>query len=143
MANLGVSPPDLSTNVGKFRLNTNDTVWTELDPPVIGMGDYTHSSDEEIEAYLAQGDDSLSRSLGYYFQYLAGQAALTATNIADHDLKVQTEKRAELLAKVADQWFNRADMEDDANGVNDLFDAFIFGSDRHVRVPEAAPIPVY
>lgn len=138
MTNLGIAPPDFTTPVGQFRLQTNDTVYTELDPAVPGFGNYTHSSDSEIEVFIEQGT-TLSRSLGYYYLYLASQAALEAKSIKDHDLSVNTEKRADLLRQIAQEWFDRADDEDGLAGAGDIFDSFAFGGDRKCRTPELAP----
>lgn len=140
----GIAPPDFSTNVGRFRQNTNDTAYVDLVPPEPGFGDYEHCSDEEIESWLAQGGDNLNRGLGLYFRALAGQAALKASSISDHDLRVQTEKRAELLAGIADDWFELA-AEDDINaGETDFLD--VFGpplmSGGNTR-PEASPYRVW
>lgn len=140
MANPGIAPPVLTTNVGLFRLNTDDTVYVALNPPVEGMGDYAHCSDAEIEALLIQSGGSVSRTLGRYFLVLAGQASLKASNIADHDLKVATEERARLLQSVSDGWFALANSEDEAEGLQDIFDSFGFGS--NTAHPESSPYPV-
>lgn len=142
MANPGIAPPDQSTDVGKFRRSTNDLAYVELDPPVSGQGDYTINSDEDIEGYIEQGGDSLNRGIGYYFLYLSGQAAIEAVNIKDTDLAANTEKRSELLAKVAQDWFDLADKEDIANGDTDLFDTFIFRSDENCQHIELSACPV-
>jgi hypothetical protein len=112
MANTGVAPLDPTTDVGKLRALIGDTNYVPLDPPVTGQGDYTMFSDVELTAYLAQAGDSLNRAAGYAYFALASQAALSAKQIKDYDLQVDTRQRADSLFNVAKWYFDQADAAD-------------------------------
>lgn len=122
--NPGVAPLDPSTLVGQFRLVYGDTHSEPYSPVESGFQNYDELSDDEIESYLVSGSGSISRSIGYYYLSMAGQAAKLAKQIKDYDLQVDTTKRASLLTGIASQWFERADKEDDENGLSDIFDVF-------------------
>lgn len=140
MTNKGIAPLDPDSNVGQFRLLLPDAESVPLDPPEAGYGDYAEVSDTEIEMYLATAQDSVPRAIGVYYGILAGQAAKAAKNVKDHDLSVNTEKRAADLRATAQWWFDRADAVDDAAGLLDIFDVFdVPGSDLPAWSPEAAP----
>lgn len=140
--NRGATPPDFTTNVGKFRRNTNDITYVALDPVEAGFGDYTHSSDAEIESFLVDGRDSVSRALGEYYLVLASQAAEIAENIKDYDLQDDSRKVYEAYMDVSQRWFDKAREEDIASGDEDFMDSFGFGEDEWIDTPEAAPYPV-
>lgn len=142
MANRGIAPPDLSTDTGMFRLYVNDQQYTALDPVEPGYGDYTSLSDAEIEAFLAQGRDSLYRGLAEYHRTLANQASLESKTVKDYDLQVDLRTQYKALMEVASMWAARADEEDGVDGLNDIFDSFSHGEDYVVSRPEAAPYPV-
>lgn len=112
MVNVGIAPPDPTTDVGRFRMLSGDIAWTPLDPPQPGYGEYEKFSDAEIEAYLAQGGDSVPRAIGYSYLYLAGQAAIASQSVRDYDLQVDTTKRAADLRAIAQVWFDTADNDD-------------------------------
>ena len=137
MPNRGIAPPDLTTDVGQFRILAGDTQYVELDPPEAGFGDYEKFSDDEIEGYLAQAEGSIPRAIGYAYLYLAGQAALTSTSVRDYDLQVDTTKRADGLIAIANMWFGKADAEE-----ADYFDVVPVGSRGRRCKPELAPRPV-
>ena len=140
MANIGVAPPDPTTLVGQFRIVYGDSEFIELDPPVPGQGEYSELSDAEIESFLAQGRDSVTRAIGFYYLALAGQAAKQSMSVADYDLRVDLTKRAGDLREQAQYYFRQADEEDEREGFNDIFDSFGFG-DRDCRVPELDTCP--
>lgn len=48
--NQGVNPPNYSTLAGNVRLLVGDTDPIDLDPPVLGQGEYAWYSDIELEA---------------------------------------------------------------------------------------------
>lgn len=137
MPNRGIAPPDLTTDVGQFRVLVGDTQYVELVPPEVGFGDYEKFSDDEIEGYLAQAEGSIPRAIGYAYLYLAGQAALTSHSVKDYDLAVDTTKRADGLIAIANMWFGKADAEE-----ADYFDVVPVGSRGRRCKPELAPWPV-
>lgn len=137
MPNRGIAPPDLTTDVGQFRVLVGDAQYVELDPPEAGFGDYEKFSDDEIEGYLAQAEGSIPRAIGYAYLYLAGQAALTSTSVRDYDLQVDNTKRADGLIAIANMWFGKADEEG-----ADYFDVVPVGSRGRRCKPELAPWPL-
>ena len=137
MPNRGIAPPDLTTDVGQFRVLVGDAQYVELDPPEPGFQDFEKFSDAEIEGYLAQAEGSIPRAIGYAYLYLAGQAALTSTSVRDYDLQVDNTKRADGLIAIANMWFGKADEEG-----ADYFDIVPVGSRGRRCKPEAAPWPV-
>lgn len=141
MPNKGIVPVDFDTPVGRFRQNTNDLAYTALDPPEAGFGDFRINSDAEIQGWLSQGNDSVFWALAWYYQTVADAAALSAKNITDQDLRISTEKRAELLQASADRWFRRAEDEDDEAGLTDIF-VIANTNPNYCRCSEAAPCPV-
>lgn len=135
--NPGQFPVDPESDVGKFRALVGDLSSTPYDPVEPGFQDFEKFSDTEIEGYLAQGEGSIPRAIGYSYLYLAGQAALTATSVRDYDLQVDNTKRADGLIAIANMWFGKADEEG-----ADYFDIVPVGSRGRRCKPEAAPWPV-
>lgn len=144
MTNRGVAPVDTTTNIGKMRVKIRDVTYVALDPVEAGYGDYTNYSDDELQVFLDDGGDSLTRALGYYYLDLAALASLEAITIADHDLKINQVDRAKSLREVALAYFTQADDEDGLSGTADIFDSFEFGGTNGLPYPvvEAAPYPV-
>jgi hypothetical protein len=134
--NRGIAPPDMSSNVGKFRALAGDVEFTEYDPPQPGFGMYQKFSDSEIEGFLAAADDSLEGALYFSFMQLAGDAAMEAKQVKDFDLMVNTEKRATELRLIAQMWKDRWDAS-----TEDIFEVFDIGRGCDC-VPELAPRPV-
>ena len=134
--NRGIAPPDMSSNVGKFRALAGDVEFTPYDPPQPGFGMYQKFSDSEIEGFLAAADDSLEGSLYFSFMQLAGDAALAAKNVKDFDIAISTEKRATELRLIAQMWKDRWDAS-----TEDIFEVFDIGRGCDC-VPELAPRPV-
>lgn len=120
--NKGVAPPDISTEVGKFRALVGDLSYTELDPPVSGFGNYTLFSDAEIEVFLDLGD-SQEMAAYYAFMQLAASAARTSTSVSDFDLKIDTTKTPVELRMIAQAWKDKADAA--SADVFELFDVSI------------------
>ena len=133
--NKGVAPPDISTEVGKFRALVGDLSYTELDPPVSGFGNYALFSDAEIEVFLDLGD-SQEMAAYYAFMQLAASAARTSTSVSDFDLKIDTTKTPVELRMIAQAWKDKADAA--SADVFELFDVNIRDEDC---TPElAAPV---
>lgn len=144
MANRGIAPVDTTTNIGKMRVKIRDVTYVALDPVEAGYGNYTNYSDDELQVFLDDGGDSLTRALGYYTLDLATQAAIAAVSIADHDLKISQVERSKELRATALLYFDQAKEEDGLSGVSDIFDSFEFGGTNGPPYPviEAAPYPV-
>lgn len=139
MANIGIAPPDYNTPVGILRRRVGDTEYVETTP---GFGDYTMFSDAELEGFLSDGGGSVSRALGYIFLEIAGNAALLAKYIKTDDLTLDTTKRAADLRAMAETWFDRADAEDEAEGLADEFVVVSTGQSGCRCYPELAAFPV-
>lgn len=138
MANIGVAPPDYSTQVGQFRLLANDTAYTELDPPVSGQGIYTMWSDAEIQGFIAANPTNLNYAIAAAYFSLAAQAALTGQSVKDHDLALDTRNRASDLTAIANYYTGKGDEE---SGGAEYFDVVPTGA-RHPNLPpELSPWP--
>lgn len=127
--NKGVAPPDISTEVGKFRALVGDLSYTELTPPVPGFGDYTLFSDFEIEVFLASSG-SLEGAAALAYTQLAGSAALESKTVKDFDLSVDLSKKATDLRLIAAMWQDKA-----AAASADVFELF----DVNIRDEDCTP----
>lgn len=139
--NPGEYPVDLASNVGKFRAMIGDLNSTPYDPVEPGYQNFEKFSDAEIEAYLEQGGDSISRAIGYAYLYLASQAAMESVSIKDYDLQVDQTKRAADLRAIAQVWFDRAD-DDDISTAEEAFEIVPTGKRGGPFIPELS-IPIY
>lgn len=110
--NPGAYPVDLASPVGQFRAMVGDLNSESYTPVEPGFQSFEKFSDAEIETYLGQAEGSINRAVGYSYLYLAGQAALESSSIADYDLKIDSTKRAADLRAIAQMWFGLAGSED-------------------------------
>ena len=138
--NPGVYPVEPDSLVGQFRLLYGDMSAEAYDPYVPGVGNFKELSDAEIDGYLRQGRDNVSRAIGFYLLALASRAALLAKSVKDYDLQVDTTKRASELREAADVWFDRADLAEAQAGAFDIFE--LYGSEEPKFHPEASPFRV-
>lgn len=127
MANIGVAPPDYSTQVGQFRLLANDTAYVALVPPVAGQGDYEKWSDADIQGFIAANPTNLNYAIAAAYFALAAQAALVGSSVKDYDLSLDTRNRAADLTAIANYYTGRGDEE---TGGLDYFDIVPTGK-RH------------
>lgn len=139
--NPGEFPLDPATQVGQFRLIYGDTESEPYTPVEPGYQNYTELADAEIEAFLAQGGDSITRSIGYLYLAMAGKAAKESITIKDHDLSVDLTKRADSLRAMAQFWFDNAD-NDDLISAEEAFDIVPTGNRCGDVIPELT-IPIY
>lgn len=110
--NRGVYPLNPATEVGQFRLRSGDVNSLPLDPVEIGYQSYTLWSDDEISAFLTQGNGSIPRAIGWAYLALASQATLTGASIRDYDLAIDDRNRGKDLSAIAQFWFDLANDED-------------------------------
>lgn len=136
--NPGVYPLDPGTPVGQFRLLYGDTESTAYDPVETGFQNYGELSDSEIDAFLAQGAESIPRAIGYYYLALAGRAAIASRQIQDADLRVDLTKRAADLRAIAEVWFGSAD-NDDLVSAEEAFEIVPTGQRCGGVIPEGSP----
>lgn len=135
--NRGIAPPDMTSEVGKFRALAGDVEYMEYEPPQVGFGMYQKFSDTEIEGFLAVADGSPEGGLYFAFMQLAGDAAISAKSVRDFDLQVSTEKRATELRLIAQMWKDRWDA-----ATGDIFEIFDIGGVSGCGcVPELAARP--
>ena len=132
--NTGEAPPNPATAVGQFRVLIGDVDYTPLDPVQVGFGDYAMFSDDEIEVFLMQADNSLEGSLYWAYMQMAGAAARESKNVKDLDLQVDLTKRATDLRLMAIQWKEAWDQVS-----ADIFEVFDIGGSDCGCVPELAP----
>lgn len=139
--NPGQWPIDGATPVGQFRYTYGDILSTPYDPVEPGFQNFEELGDAEIEAFLSQGGDSVSRGIAYLYLAMAGQAAKESRSIKDYDLSVDLTKRAADLRAIAQAWFDRAD-DDDIATAEDAFEIVPTGNSCGGVIPEASP-PMY
>ena len=120
MANVGIAPPDLTTNLGVARALITDTQYLALSPAVAGQGDYRWFSDLEIAAFLIAGGNNPLMATGFAFLSLASQVSANEANvdIQSLDFKVTSSKRASDLRADAQIWFDRANNVEQVSLVN-------------------------
>lgn len=141
--NPGVYPVDLSSPVGVVRMNLNDTVGEEYDPPVAGFRNFKYFSDEEIEIFLFQAEGSTSRATGYAFLTLASTIAMSSgVTVRTDDLQYSDTNRVSGLRDIAQFWFDKADQEDEIAGLDEAF-VVVPMSSRRCRCGELAEAPAW
>ena len=147
--NEGIAPPDPETPIGQVRLLSGDSVYTELDPPVAGMGQYRYWSDAEIASFLTLAGGSIPRAISIAYSQLASSYVGQSRSIKTDDLSISASTYMADWIRLVDYWRDIADSSD-ANAVDDIFDAvggwctgdFIFDDDCNCGVPEATARPV-
>lgn len=100
MANLGVAPPNFSSDTGKVRALLGDT-----DPQNIidGVGEYLYFSDDELVAFLSMYGDNVKLAAARCMETIAGSQALLLKSWSSDDLSVNGDRIAESLRKIAAQ----------------------------------------
>lgn len=121
MAHAGVSPLDPLTAVGQLRVNIGDTLSIALVPPVSGQADYANFSDADLEALLALSGDSVYRATGSAYMRLAAEYSALGRSVKTDDLGLDTRGRGSDLLKIAQFWFERADVADQSEA-DDYFE---------------------
>lgn len=121
MANIGVAPPDVETEIGALRYAIGDTVYVPLDPPVEGFGDYEIFSDAELQALLNMGGGIPANAIGYAYLKLAGVAAGQSVAWKSDDLSLDLSKTPADLRAIAAMWFEQGEA---ALAATDIFDVF-------------------
>lgn len=134
----GAYPLDPSTNVGKYRLLLGDAEGTRYSPDEPGRANYAVLSDAEIETFVSQGGDSVTRGIAYYYLRLAGEAAKESASIQDQDLRVDLTKKSAELRAMAQFWLDQGD-NDDAISAEDAFEIVPTGVSSGGFIPEGSP----
>jgi hypothetical protein len=100
MANSGVAPVDLTSNVGRVRVLLGDTDPTNVSG---GLGDYLYFSDDELDAVLGLYDNNPKLAAARCLETIAASQALLLKSWTSDDLSVRGDAIAESLRKIAQQ----------------------------------------
>lgn len=106
MANQGVAPVDLGSNIGRVRVLLGDTDPTNVSA---GFGTYLFFSDEEIESILSMYDDNPKLAAARCLETIAGSQALLLKSWSSDDLTVNGDRIAKELRETAKQLRQEAD----------------------------------
>lgn len=122
MANLGVAPVDLGSNIGRVRVLLGDTDPTNV---ANNVGEYLFFSDAEIESILGMYSDSPQLAAARCLDTIAGSQALLLKSWSSDDLTVNGDRIAKELRELAKQLREEA-MQ--AEG-SEAFEIVAFGED--------------
>lgn len=100
MANLGVAPVDLGSDIGRVRVLLGDTDPTNI---VNNVGEYLFFSDAEIESILGMYSDSPQLAAARCLDTIAGSKALMLGAWSTDDLSVRGDAIARELRELAKQ----------------------------------------
>jgi hypothetical protein len=100
MANLGASPVDYDTDIGKVRALLGDTVATNV---ISGVGEYMYFGDDEIAAFLTMYGDNVKLAAARCLETISMSQALLLKSWSSDDLTVNGDRIAESLRKLAAQ----------------------------------------
>jgi hypothetical protein len=122
MANTGVAPVALDTNVGKVRVLLGDTDPTNVSA---GYGEYVFFSDAELTAILGMYSNSPQLAAARCLDTIAGSQALLLKSWSSDDLTVNGDRIAKELRELAKQL--RAEAQ--ATEASEAFEIVAFGED--------------
>jgi hypothetical protein len=122
MANSGVAPVDLGSNVGKVRVLLGDT---DPNNVVNNVGEYLFFSDSEIESILGMYSGSPKMAAARCLETIAGSRALMLGAWSTDDLSVRGDAIAKELRELAKQLRQEA-VQDDSS---EAFEIVAFGED--------------
>jgi len=129
MSLIGIAPADRSTPVGKVRALVGDTSYEPTADTAYGT--YQYFSDDDLTLFLDVEGDSIAGASAQAYEALAAILILDAQNITTNDLRVATEKRAELMLTLAGVKRRQA-VTEGVEAMNDVFDVVPFaGRDRY------------
>ncbi len=134
----GVWPVNADTATGRFRILLGDVNAEAYDPEAPGYRSFEQLSDAEIEGYLSQSTDSVTKALAFHYLRLAGIAATEAISIADADLKIDKTRKSEALRKMAEFWLGQ-DADDDVIAGEEAFEIVETGRSSGGFIPEGSP----
>lgn len=100
MANTGVAPVDLGSNIGRVRVLLGDTDPTNVSNNV---GEYLFFSDQEIESILTMYADSPQLAAARCLETIAASQALLLKSWSSDDLSVRGDLIAKELRETAKQ----------------------------------------
>jgi len=100
MANLGASPVDYDTDIGKVRALLGDT---QAEDVAGGVGEYMYFGDDEIAAFLTMYGDNVKLAAARCLETISMSQALLLKSWTSDDLTVNGDRIAESLRKLAAQ----------------------------------------
>jgi hypothetical protein len=100
MANTGVAPVNLTSDVGKVRVLIGDTDPVDVSA---GSGTYLFFSDAEITAILGMYDNNPKLAAARALETIAGSQALLLKSWSSDDLTVRGDAIARELREIAKQ----------------------------------------
>jgi hypothetical protein len=100
MANSGVAPVDLTSNIGRVRVLLGDTDPTNVSA---GYGTYLYFSDNELTALLAMYNNEPRLTAARCLETIAGSQALLLKSWSSDDLSVRGDAIAKELREIAKQ----------------------------------------
>jgi hypothetical protein len=100
MANLGASPVDYNTDIGKVRALLGDTVAENV---ANGVGEYMYFGDDEIAAFLTMYGENPKLAAARCLETVSMSQALLLKSWSSDDLAVNGDRIAESLRKLAAQ----------------------------------------
>lgn len=100
MANLGVAPVDLGSNIGRVRVLLGDTDPTNV---ANNVGEYLFFSDTELESILGMYSDNPQLAAARCLDTIAGSKALMLGAWSTDDLSVRGDAIARELRELAKQ----------------------------------------
>jgi hypothetical protein len=122
MANSGVAPVDLGSNIGRVRVLLGDTDPTNV---MNAVGEYLYFSDAEVESLLGMYDDNPKLTAARALETIAGSQALLLKSWSSDDLSVRGDQIAKELRDIANQLRSEALASDSSA----LFDIVAFGEE--------------
>lgn len=141
MSNPGAFPIDSATQVGQLRILLGDINSVPLDPPVAGQQDFQNFSDAQLQSYIDNSNDSLTRAMAYAYLALASAYGPGDPEWQTDDLHVKADGRGSFYLSLANRYFGLADDEDGA-ATNDYVNIVPTNrSDPYYDRPEASPYP--
>lgn len=142
--NVGIAPPDKTTNVGKMRFALGDSEWVPTDNPAIpGMGQYQLFSDDELETFLELADDNVARAIAMAYRQIGASWASSGATVKTDDLTYSAKDSVGNWLNLATYWDKVADDQDE-RAANNFFDLVDLGAVRRGEPcqPEGSPWPV-
>jgi hypothetical protein len=100
MANLGASPVDYDTDIGKVRALLGDT---QAEDVAGGVGEYMYFGDDEIAAFLTMYGENVKLAAARCLETISMSQALLLKSWTSDDLTVNGDRIAESLRKLAAQ----------------------------------------
>jgi hypothetical protein len=100
MANLGASPVDYDTDIGKVRALLGDT---QAEDVAGGVGEYMYFGDDEIAAFLTMYGENVKLAAARCLETISMSQVLLLKSWSSDDLTVNGDRIAESLRKLAAQ----------------------------------------